>query len=55
MSLEINKESWYNLFPGVVTGRENYQLVHYETGGRAKFGLYSHQSNLIEVTEFALT
>lgn len=54
MSLEINKESCYKLFLGAVTGRESYQLVSYETIGRAKFGLYSHQCNLIEVTEFAL-
>lgn len=54
MSLKIDKESCYNLFPSAVTGRENYQFVSYESVDKAKFGFYSHQSNLIEITEFAL-
>lgn len=48
------KNSWYNFFLGAVTGKENCQFVSYESVDGAKFVLYSHQWNLIEISEFAL-
>lgn len=54
MSLEIDKKSRHNLFLSAVTGKENWQFVSYKSVDKAKFVLYAHQSNLIEISEFAL-